>query len=71
MESDVNKIRIAAIGALAGLLAGPVLGAEPAKAKSLNDLYATLSTKTFVDLTHTFGPTTPHWKGFQPETVTT
>ena len=65
----MNKIRIAAIGALAALLAVPVTAAEPAKAKSLNDAYATLASKTFVDLTHTFGPTTPHWKGFGEETV--
>ena len=25
----------------------------------------------FVDLTHAFGPTIPHWKGFKAETVTT
>jgi len=25
----------------------------------------------FVDLTHAFGPASPHWKGFKPETVTT
>jgi kynurenine formamidase len=27
-------------------------------------LYATLATRRFVDLTHSFGPDTPHWKGF-------
>src|SRR6267154_4084443 len=30
----------------------------------LTSLYATLATKRFVDLTHSFGPDTPHWKGF-------
>jgi kynurenine formamidase len=25
----------------------------------------------FIDLTHAFSPTSPHWKGFAPETVTT
>ncbi len=30
----------------------------------LLSLYATLATKRFVDLTHSFGPDTPHWKGF-------
>ena len=28
----------------------------------LMSLYATLATKRFVDLTHSFGPDTPHWK---------
>jgi len=26
--------------------------------------YASLATRRFVDLTHSFGPDTPHWKGF-------
>jgi kynurenine formamidase len=43
----------------------PVMSAEP----NLNDVYATLASKRFVDLTHTFGPTTPHWKGFGDEKV--
>src|SRR5437016_10270366 len=30
----------------------------------LMGVYATLATKRFVDLTHSFGPDTPHWKGF-------
>src|SRR5205814_4618885 len=30
----------------------------------LMSLYATLATKRFIDLTHSFGPDTPHWKGF-------
>jgi kynurenine formamidase len=37
--------------------------------RGLSDVYATLSGKRFVDLTHTFGPTTPHWKGFGEEKV--
>jgi kynurenine formamidase len=35
---------------------------------SLADAYRIISTKRFVDLTHTFGPTTPVWKGFGPAT---
>jgi kynurenine formamidase len=30
----------------------------------LMSLYATLAARRFVDLTHSFGPDTPHWKGF-------
>jgi kynurenine formamidase len=36
-----------------------------------SNLYTLLASKRFVDLTHSFGPTTPHWKGFKEETVTT
>src|ERR1700737_1911061 len=45
--------------------------AAAAPTAGLSDVYATLATKRFVDLTHTFGPKTPHWKGFGEETVTT
>jgi kynurenine formamidase len=31
---------------------------------SLESLYRTLASKTFVDLTHSFGPNTPVWSGF-------
>lgn len=67
----MNKHRIPAISALLALLYGTVALAAGAAAPSLNDLYATLAAKRFVDLTHTFGPTTPHWKGFGEEQVKT
>jgi kynurenine formamidase len=41
--------------------------AEPRRQPSLLDLYAVLKTKTFVDLTHAFGPGIPHWPGFPEE----
>ena len=50
------------------MLAGGA-GAASTATPSLNGIYETLSTKTFVDLTHAFGPTTPHWKGFGEEKV--
>jgi kynurenine formamidase len=31
---------------------------------SLDQIYAILAMKRFVDLTHAFGPAIPHWKGF-------
>ena len=34
-------------------------------------VYATLATRRFVDLTHSFGPDTPHWKGFSDMKVRT
>ena len=64
-------MRIAAISALSALVfAAPVLS-DPAATSNLSEAYATLASKRFVDLTHTFGPTTPHWKGFGEEKVTT
>ena len=65
------KIRMAGTSALAALLYATCLASAPAPSGSLNDVYATLASKKFVDLTHTFGPTTPHWKGFGEEKVTT
>jgi kynurenine formamidase len=38
---------------------------------TLTDIYTALATKRFVDLTHTFGTATPHWKGFGPMKVRT
>jgi kynurenine formamidase len=67
----VKKTPLAALGALALFLAAPAPAADGAKAPSLNALYAELASKKFVDLTHAFGPSTPHWKGFGEETVTT
>jgi len=60
------------------LLLGTLLAAASAaetsaesSAQSLQQAYAILQGAQFIDLTHAFGPTTPHWKGFAPETVTT
>jgi kynurenine formamidase len=66
----VIESRVAAIGMLSGLLCGGSALPAPVSAPSLNGIYAALSAKTFVDLTHAFGPTTPHWKGFGEEKVT-
>jgi kynurenine formamidase len=43
------------------------LSAPPAAARSQTNLaqaYQTIASKTFVDLTHSFGPDTPVWSGF-------
>jgi kynurenine formamidase len=40
-------------------------------ASSLDQAFTIMQQADFVDLTHAFGPTSPHWKGFKPETVTT
>jgi len=68
-ETDVKKIRFAAPMAVCTFLC-MAAAASRAGAAGLDEAYATLAAKRFVDLTHTFGPSTPHWKGFGEETVT-
>jgi len=61
---------ILAVGALcAGF--GALGAARAAQQPSLNDAYRVIAGKQFVDLTHSFGPQTPHWKGFPKETART
>jgi kynurenine formamidase len=51
------------------LVAAPVaLAADGTKAPTLSEIYATLATMRYVDLTHAFGPGIPHWKGFHDMT---
>ena len=53
------------LGALcAVLLIGEGHAADPPRQPTLGEIYATLATKRFIDLTHAFGAKTPHWKGF-------
>src|SRR5579871_6266170 len=52
------------LGALLGVLACTPAFAESGPQPTLKEIYATLATKRFIDLTHAFGPSTPHWKGF-------
>jgi len=40
-------------------------------AAQLEQAFDILQGADFIDLTHGFGPDSPHWKGFAPETVTT
>lgn len=67
----MKKLGAVAVSALCTIVCMTVAAAEPPSAKGSNELYALLAQKRFVDLTHTFGPTTPHWKGFGEETVKT
>jgi kynurenine formamidase len=41
---------------------------EKSHEKSLAEAYRIIASKQFVDLTHSFGPLTPVWKGFGPAT---
>jgi len=59
------KSPLAPVGALCvALVFGLLLAAEAPRQSTLEGIYATLASKRFVDLTHAFGPGTPHWKGF-------
>jgi kynurenine formamidase len=53
------------------LVAAAPSSAAAASAASLEQAFVILHGAEFVDLTHDFSPSIPHWKGFQPETVTT
>ena len=57
---------------LAALTAWQVAAAEgPAQAASLADALAVIQSHRFVDLTHSFAPGIPHWKGAPNERVKT
>ncbi len=45
-------------------LAGDTSSALRTQGQSLADAYKIISSKQFIDLTHTFSPLTPVWKGF-------
>lgn len=69
-----NRLGCAALGAAVLLtVARPGCAAEVSSpsAADLQRAYAILHAARFVDLTHAFGPSSPHWKGFSAETVTT
>jgi kynurenine formamidase len=67
MSLVAARTACATIAAIAALLAGaapvPARAADSNNA-SLMNVYATLASKRFVDLTHSFDVNTPHWKGF-------
>jgi kynurenine formamidase len=67
----LKSIRVALIISSSALLCATAAFSDPAKIPNVNEIYASLASKRFVDLTHAFGPKTPHWKGFGEETVTT
>ena len=67
----MKKTPVTVLSAISALLYLGGVAAGSATAAGLNDIYAKLASQKFVDLTHSFGPTTPHWKGFGEEIVTT
>ncbi len=60
----MKRIQAATIGLACALLGGSCALSAPAAAPNLNQVYAALASRPFVDLTHTFSSNTPHWKGF-------
>jgi kynurenine formamidase len=64
------KLCLVLVGIIIIAAAPPARSAAP-RAASLEQAFAILQAAEFVDLTHEFGPDSPHWKGFAPETVTT
>jgi len=46
------------------MILAPGLYSVASEAFTLNDAWRLIMTKRFVDLTHTFSPGIPHWKGF-------
>jgi kynurenine formamidase len=73
MEDSMFECKPFAVAAAGIMLAATSVAASAAapSAASLEQAFAILEAAEFVDLTHAFGPETPHWKGFAPETVTT
>jgi kynurenine formamidase len=68
--------RLTAFSTLAVVLTIPfVASTREANAQTqsptLAEAYATIASKQFVDLTHSFSPGIPHWKGFPQETIRT
>ena len=56
------------IFALAQTLPPAALAQAGSQGNSLAEAYRIIASKQFVDLTHSFGPLTPVWKGFGPAT---
>jgi kynurenine formamidase len=79
MGTWIRRIRgamLCGLAALAATTAGAAEGAAAAStpgkpAQPLGDALAVLRAHRFVDLTHSFGPGIPHWKGAPNETVKT
>jgi kynurenine formamidase len=68
MSSKLFTIRTCLIASLCLISAGARLPAALAQKESLAQAYQVIASKRFVDLTHSFSPLTPVWKGFGPAT---
>jgi kynurenine formamidase len=54
-----------------GFAAGAALRSPAQQTPTLMGAYAVIHSHHFVDLTHSFGPGVPHWRGFPEESVKT
>jgi kynurenine formamidase len=70
MNTKLAAISIA-VAILTFVFAATGREAKPQDQPSLAEAYATIASKPFVDLTHSFSPDIPHWKGFNKERVRT
>lgn len=69
MGTKLSTIRACLIAATLCLIsAGASLPVALAQNESLAQAYRVIASKRFVDLTHSFSPLTPVWKGFGPAT---
>jgi kynurenine formamidase len=68
MNSKPVLLRIRLIAAVLGVGAASAPAALAAQDGSLAEAYQIIASKQFVDLTHSFSPVTPVWKGFGPAT---
>ncbi|MGC2492334.1 cyclase family protein [Candidatus Binatus sp.] len=66
MDSKRARLDISILLSVAFILGAPAI--VSAQARSLADAYQIIASKQFVDLTHSFSPLTPVWKGFGPAT---
>jgi kynurenine formamidase len=75
MASETRRVVYAAVTILLGTCLAAVAATPAAPSASsaaqLEQAFGVLQGADFIDLTHAFGPESPHWKGFSPETVTT
>jgi kynurenine formamidase len=60
---------LSAVLAIGFSLALSIASASDERPPTLADALKTIQSKTFVDLTHSFSPTTPVWKGFGQATM--
>jgi kynurenine formamidase len=70
MPTRTGLLALLASAACVLVALGPIEAvAGNSDAAALEQAYKSIHDATFVDLTHSFSPTIPHWKGIEPATV--
>lgn len=67
----ITKRATRIVGAIAAITFAGLESASADPIASLDDAFKLIQKAEFIDLTHTFAPNIPHWKGIQPETIAT